>query len=101
MFVYYSGGILMTLSNSVFDAKHIRCVPVIAVFSSTGDIKPLYVTINWVKLKIETYTILDSTFGDNWIYFLCTVIDHGKQKQFKIQYNLHEHAWFIETKYFS
>ena len=55
----------MTLSNSVFDAKHIRCVPVIAVFSSAGDIKPLYVTINWVKLKIETYTVLDSAFGDN------------------------------------
>ena len=81
----------MTLSNSVFDAKHIRCVPVIAVFSSTGDIKPLYVT----------YTVLDSTFGDNWVNFLCTVVDHGKQKQFKLQYNLHEHAWFVETKYFS
>jgi hypothetical protein len=32
---------------------------------------------------------------------LCTVVDHGKQKQFKLQYNLHEHAWFVETKYFS
>ena len=63
----------MTISDSVFDAKHIRCVPVIAVFSTSGVIKPLYVTVNWTKLKIENYTVQDNAFGDNWIYFLCDV----------------------------
>lgn len=41
----------MTISDSIFDAKHIRCVPVIAVFSTSGVIKPLYVTVNWTNLK--------------------------------------------------
>lgn len=89
----------MTISDSVFDAKHIRCVPVIAVFLTSGVIKPLYVTVNWTKLKIENYTVQDNAFGDNWIYFLCDVMDGDKKKQIKLQYNLPEHAWFVDAKY--
>ncbi len=89
----------MLISDSIFDAKHIRCVPVIAVFSTSGAIKPLYITINWTKLKIENYTVQDNAFGDNWIYFLCDVMDGDKKKQIKLQYNLPEHAWFVDIKY--
>lgn len=89
----------MTISDSIFDAKHIRCVPVIAVFSTSGAIKPLYVTINWTKFKIENYTVQNNAFGDNWIYFLCNVMDGDSRKQIKLQYNLPEHAWFVDAKY--
>lgn len=91
----------MMISDSVFDAKHIRCVPVIAVFSTSGAIKPLYVTINWIKFKIENYAVQNNAFGDNWIYFLCDIIDGNKRKQIKLQYNLSEHAWFVDAKYLS
>lgn len=91
----------MMISDSVFDAKHIRCVPVIAVFSTSGAIKPLYVRINWIKFKIENYTVKNNAFGDNWIYFLCNVMDGNKKKQIKLQYNLSEHAWFVDAKYLS
>ena len=87
----------MTISDSVFDAKHIRCVPVIAVFSTSGVIKPLYVTVNWTKLKIENYTVQDNAFGDNWIYFLCDVMDGDKKKQIKLQFpNMHG-SWTLNT----
>ena len=86
--------------SDIFESKHIRCVPVIAVFSSTGNIKPLYMTINYTKIKIEDYVIQDAIFGDTWICYLCNVIDNDRKRQIKLQYNIHEHAWFIDSKYF-
>ena len=52
------------LPNYLSHANHIRCVPVIAVFSSKGEIKPLYVTINGIQLKIESYSVQENTITD-------------------------------------
>ena len=86
-------------------ATHIRCVPVIAVFSSNGEIKPLYATINGTHLKIESYSIQESNFSNPvpeniWIVFLCNVIDHNINKKVKLSYNISEHAWFVDSRYF-
>lgn len=57
-------------------------------------------TINYTKIKIEDYVIQDAIFGDIWICYLCNVIDNDRKRQIKLQYNIHEHAWFIDSKYF-
>lgn len=86
-------------------ANHIRCVPVIAVFSSDGEIKPLYVTINGTQLKINSYSIqennLNNPIPENiWIVFLCNTIDQNICKKIKLSYNISEHAWFVDSRYF-
>lgn len=93
------------LPNYLSHANHIRCVPVIAVFSSKGEIKPLYVTINGIQLKIESYSVQENTInnpasGNNWMHFLCDVTDQSIHKQIKLTYNISEHAWFVDAKYF-
>ena len=82
------------------NASHIRCVPVIASFSSEGSIKPLYVSIDAVQLKIESCIREPQKNGDKWIVFRCTAIDDNFRKQIKLHYYTAEPAWFVPTDYF-
>ena len=82
------------------NASHIRCVPVIASFSSEGSIKPLYVSIDAVRLKIESCIREPQKSGDKWIIFSCTAIDGKFRKQIKLHYYTTEPAWFVPTDYF-
>lgn len=90
----------MVISKSVYDSPNIRCVPVIASFSSKGEIKPLYATINESQLKIDSYTVHIPSDGKNWVHFLCSVVDYGIRKEIILKYNITEHAWFVNAEYF-
>lgn len=90
----------MIITKSLYDSPNIRCIPVIASFSSKGDIKPLYATVNGSQLKIDSYTIHIPSDGKNWIIFLCDIIEQGIRKEIKLQYSITEHAWFVNANYF-
>lgn len=67
-------------------------VPVIASFSTNGTIRPLYVRINGVSLKI-----IQCTSHMNHIHptFDCIVDDYGIAKNIKISYNPSTHSWLV------
>lgn len=77
---------------------HLKCVPVIASFSSQGELIPLYASINGIQLKIEYFSIQQMD-GSSWIPFLCTTVDQNIQKQFRLLYNIPEHAWFFDKEF--
>lgn len=85
--------------SNILDTPNLRCVPVIASFSSNGEIAPLYTNINSIQLKIESFKIKNEF--DLWIQFSCKVIDNNIQKQIILIYNTREHAWFAAIEYFN
>ena len=63
------------MREAIFDNKKIEPVPVIASFSVDGEIKPLYVRLQNISLRIISYYITDQNLA--WIEFRCTVEDQG------------------------
>lgn len=63
------------ISECLASCSHLTCVPVIASFSSKGEIKPLYVSVSGVQLKIENFTI-ENDRDFVWSNFFCVVIDN-------------------------
>lgn len=91
MFVsWILGGIAMR--EAIFDNKKMEPVPVIASFSVDGEIKPLYVRLQNITLKILSYCIIDQNLA--WIEFRCTVEDQGIRKNIKLYYYMHEPSWY-------
>lgn len=93
------------LSEALRSATHMRCVPVIASFSTNGEILPLYLKINSTQLKIVSCVMekqdKENVWGTNvWIVFRCVVIDNNTQKQIQLSYQINEHAWFVPSEYF-
>ena len=67
------------ISECLASCSHLTCVPVIASFSSKGEIKPLYVSVSGVQLKIENFTI-ENDRDFVWSNFFCVVIDNDIKK---------------------
>lgn len=67
-------------------------VPVIASFSTDGKIRPLYVRINGVSLKV-----MQCTPHLNYIHptFDCVVDDFGIAKNVKLSYSVTTHSWLV------
>lgn len=86
------------ISDAMKNASHIKPVPVIASFSSKGELVPLYTTINGVKLKIEQPFITREMH--EWIHFTCFVVDNNIRKQIQLMYKTSESVWFVPAKYF-
>lgn len=67
-------------------------VPVIATFSTLGDIKPLYVRINGVSLKVLQCTShmdhINPTFD-------CVVDDNGIAKNVCLSFNKTTYHWIV------
>lgn len=88
------------LSEALRTITHMHCVPVIASFSSNGEMIPLYTVINSVQFKIESSRQEDQHDGLNWITFRCRIIDNDVHKKMKLFYCINEHAWFAPLEYF-
>lgn len=86
------------ISECLASCSHLICVPVIASFSSKGEIKPLYVSVSGVQLKIENFTI-ENDRDFVWSNFFCVVIDNDIKKRIKLCYHFQEHAWFIDMNF--
>ena len=86
------------ISECLAICSHLICVPVIASFSSKGEIKPLYVSVSGVQLKIENFTI-ENDRDFVWSNFFCVVIDNDIKNRIKLCYHFQEHAWFIDMNF--
>lgn len=80
------------MREAIFDNKNLEPVPVIASFSADGEIKPLYVRLQNMSLKILSYCITDQNLA--WMEYRCTVEDQGIRKTVKLSYYLHEPSWY-------
>ena len=67
-------------------------VPVIASFSTNGEIRPLYVRINGVSLKVMQCT---SHMNYGHPTFDCVVDDFGIAKNIKICYHPTSYSWMV------
>ncbi|MGN0352402.1 MAG: hypothetical protein ACI4ES_12185 [Roseburia sp.] len=67
-------------------------VPVIANFSTFGEIRPLYVRINGVSLKVMQCTphmeMMNPTFD-------CVVDDSGIAKPVRLSYSRNNNTWTV------
>lgn len=81
------------VSYTSFDYAPVDIVPVIASFDSEGHISPLYVRINGLSLKIESFWI-SSTF-QNVVDFKCKVSDNGYLKPLALSFHRQEGMWTV------
>lgn len=84
---------MQKVSYTSFDYAPVDIVPVIASFDAQGHIAPLYVRINGIALKIESFWI-SSTFH-NIVDFKCKVSDNGYLKPLALSFHQQEGMWTI------
>lgn len=80
-------------SHTSYDFKPHTIVPVIASFDSEGHVKPLYVRIGGLSLKVHS-SWLKPSFG-SILEFHCTVIDGDCLKPLILSYHQMESVWII------
>lgn len=80
-------------SHTSYDFKPHTIVPVIASFNSEGHVKPLYVRIGGLSLKVHS-SWLKPSFG-NILEFHCMVIDDNCLKPLILSYHQMESVWII------
>ena len=81
------------VSYTNYDYMSLDIVPVIASFDSEGRIAPLYVRINGVPLKVESFWF-SSTFH-NIVDFKCKVSDNGYLKPLALSFHRNEGMWTV------
>uniref|UniRef100_UPI004056E906 hypothetical protein n=1 Tax=Acetatifactor sp. TaxID=1872090 RepID=UPI004056E906 len=76
-----------------FAYSPVTFVPVIASFDTDGHIRPLYVRINGISMKVDSY--YERTMFSNTIEFNCKVIDNDYLKPVLLTYYQAERVWSI------
>lgn len=84
---------MRNVSYTSFDYAPVEIVPVIASFDSEGHISPLYVRIDGVSLKINSYWA--NTAFHNTIDYKCKVEDNGFLKPLSLTFHRNEGMWTI------
>lgn len=69
-------------------------VPVIASFDSGGHVRPLYVRVNGVSLKVHSCW-LKASYG-NIMEFSCQVIDGDLLKPLILTFFRTDHVWTVD-----
>lgn len=82
-----------TVSYTSYDFKPGSIVPVIASFDSEGHVKPLYVRIGELSLKVQSSWMVPSF--PNVLEFRCKVIDGEQLKLIILEYHQRECVWII------
>lgn len=83
----------MIISNSALEYLKSNAVPVIASFSAEGGIKPIYVKLNDISFKIESFYIKER--HSNQIAFVCQIIDEDYLKSISMTYHSDLHLWAL------
>ena len=79
-------------SYTSFDYQPVDCIPVIASFDSDGHIAPLYVRINGLSLKVDSFWVKGSSFS-NLITFNCKLINNNALIPLSLTYHQKECIW--------
>lgn len=78
---------------SIIDSPFMKPIQAIVSFSVDGKIKPLYLCIDGVTLKVNTATRCDN-YGQ--VEFACEVIDGEYMKTIKVSYHKRENIWAVK-----
>ena len=70
-------------------------VPVIASFNKAGEIRPLYVRMNGIALRVLSFWV-KSTYL-NTLEFQCKVYDAGVVKPLRLIYYQSEGIWIVPS----
>lgn len=93
---------MYTISNLEEDYKYTVSKPlkVIASFSDTGNIRPLYVEYENCTVKINGVLKISpmNDWGVKCVEFLCTYDLDGRYREIKIRYALSEHIWYLPVR---
>ena len=81
------------VSRTSFDYKPVTIVPVIASFDTDGHIAPLYVRINGISMKVDSF--YERNKFSNSVEFFCKVIDNDYLKPLHLTYYTAERVWTI------
>ncbi len=81
----------MKISYHSFDYKACDTVPVIASFDTDGHMKPLYVRIQGIPYKIDSYWV-KSQYA-NSTEFHCQVINGDRRIPLSLTYHAEESVW--------
>lgn len=82
-----------TVSYTAYDVKPNTIVPVIASFDTEGHVKPLYVRIGELSLKVHSSWLKPSF--QNVFEFNCKVVDGDCLKPLILTYYRNEMVWAI------
>ena len=82
-------------SFTSYDYQAVTCIPVIASFDSEGHIAPLYIRINGISMKVDSYWIRSTSF-QNILDFNCKVIDGEYIRPITIYYHQRECVWTVK-----
>ena len=82
-------------SYNIKDCAHLRLVPVIISFDTSGQIKPLYIRINDESFKVYKSVVIEKFH--NQTTFLCEVADGEYIKEVKLTYFANESLWAIPS----
>lgn len=65
----------------------------LASFDPRGNITPIYLKIDGIKLKVASSVLIDTSYRHKT--FKCTVLDGDYQKQVSVVYKELENTWFL------
>lgn len=82
-------------SYQSYDHLPITVIPVIASFDTDGHIKPLYVRIDGLALKVHSCWLKPSFSGV--MEFNCKIIDHDCLKPLVLSFHQTEGVWTIPS----
>lgn len=88
-----------TVSNSVFDSKHLTPVSVNVTFNVLGEMRPDYVQIIQQDESKETFKIHGSKLAKQinaYMQYACTIISDGRIKEIKLTFFTADHVWCLE-----
>ncbi len=81
-----------TSSYSTFNPACMTLVPVIASYSTAGEIRPLYVRIEDISYKIVSCKFISSVA---LLRFKCQIIDNNILRPLELTYHPKEFIWTI------
>lgn len=74
---------------------NILCVPVIATFNISGDIKPLYFSVEGIRLKIDNIRYINSNNKEKPV-FKCEVTFSDRVQEVTLTYHKRQDVWTMD-----
>lgn len=89
-------GIVHNQDQNPFSCNsNLICVPVIATFNSAGEIRPLYFSLEGLRLKIDNIKFVDRSRSEV-IVFRCEVTFSDRVQQITLHYHKRDAIWTMK-----
>lgn len=86
------------MAKSIYDDNpSVKPVPVIASFSDSGEIIPLYFKYDSCEYKIENIISINKS-SPLQIVFRCEIVDNNIKKQIKLSFMREDYCWLLGVR---